>query len=389
MPAFLKTAASHKPGARTLAGEYFTAPEIFARERGAIHARLWNCVGRAGVVAQPGGFITCDVAGESLIVIRGADAVLRAFFNVCRHRGTRLCDQPAGHAETIRCPYHAWTYASDGTLVGAPHRHDGEGFDRGDYPLHQAGCAESSGFVFVSIASDPQPFAHWFAPMADRLARFGLDALRGVHRASYEVRANWKLVFQNYSECLHCPVIHPELTAVIPYQSSANDLDEGPFLGGRMDIAPPNESVTTSGRACAAPVLAGDDRRRAFYYSVMPNLLLNVHPDYVNYYLVTPRAVDRTRIDSEWLFAPGSDPGAGRGSDPMSRGVSGGLPPFNPQDAISFWETVNRQDWDIIERNQHGIQSSRYTPGPYSPRESIPAAWDREYLRLIQAKRPT
>jgi glycine betaine catabolism A len=134
-----------------------------------------------------------------------------------------------------------------------------------------------------------------------------------------------------------------------------------------MDIAPPHDSVTTTGRACAAPILAGDDGRRAFYYSVMPNLLLNVHPDYVNYYLVTPLAADRTRIESEWLFAPDAaiQPG------------------FNPQDAIAFWETVNRQDWDIIERSQLGIQSRRYTPGPYSPRESIPAAWDREYMRLI------
>jgi Rieske 2Fe-2S family protein len=364
---FLKTAASYRQGARTLAGEYFTSPEIFMREREAIHARLWNCVGRAADIPNPGDFIVRDVAGESLIVVRGEDGHVRALFNVCRHRGTRLCTEPAGHGDTIRCPYHAWTYGTDGQLLGAPHMQDVEGFDRRDYPLHQAACAESDGFVFANVARDAQPFGEWFAPMSDRLARFGLARLATLHRASYDVAANWKLVFQNYSECLHCPVIHPELAAVIPYQSSANDLDEGPFLGGCMDISTPNESVTTSGKACAAPILAGDDRGRAFYYSVMPNLLLNVHPDYVNYYLVTPVAADRTRIESAWLFSPDASARDG----------------FNPGDAISFWDTVNRQDWDIIERSQLGLRSRRYTPGPYSPRESIPAAWDREYVRLL------
>lgn len=372
MPTFLKTAETYRQGARTLAGEYFTSADLFAREQELIHARLWNCVGRASAVSRPGEFITTTIAGESLIVIRGDDGMLRAFFNVCRHRGTQLCAEAAGKVDAIRCPYHAWIYGTDGHLIGAPHMHEVEGFDRADYALHQAACAEAGGFVFVNIARNPQPFNDWFAPMTERLTRVGLDRLRSGHRATYDVRGNWKLVFQNYSECLHCPVIHPDLAAVIPYQSSANDLVDGPFLGGCMDIAAPNESVTMSGRACAAAILSGDDARRAFYYSVMPNLLINVHPDYVNYYLVTPLAAGRTRIESEWLFAP----------DAASQ------PGFNPDDAVSFWDRVNRQDWDIIERSQLGIRSRRYTPGPYSPRESIPAAWDREYLRLISTETP-
>jgi Rieske 2Fe-2S family protein len=187
---------------------------------------------------------------------------------------------------------------------------------------------------------------------------------------SYDVRANWKLVFQNYSECLHCPVIHPQLATVLPYQSGANDLIEGPFLGGYMEIAAPNASATMSGRACGRLVnedLGEDDRRRAYYYTVMPNLLLSIHPDYVNYYLVTPLAPDLTRVESEWMFAPDSESDA----------------TFNPDDAIAFWDVTNRQDWDIVELSQLGISSRRYEPGPYSPRESMPAAWDREYLRLM------
>jgi Rieske 2Fe-2S family protein len=311
------------------------------------------------------------VAGESLIIVRGADDTLRALFNICRHRGTRICSAESGHfSETIQCPYHAWTYATDGRLIGAPHMQDVEGFRKQDYPLHRAAVAEWEGFVFVSIAEQPVPFAEWFAPMLGRLSRFRLAELKVGHRVEYTVEANWKLVFQNYSECLHCPMIHPELAAVLPYQSGANDLIEGPFLGGYMEITQPNESATMSGRACGRVVneaLTADDRRRAYYYSLMPNMLLSMHPDYVNYYIVTPITADRTLVESEWMFHPSNE----------------GDPAFNPGDAIAFWDVTNRQDWDIVTRSQQGIASRRYEPGPYSPRESIPAAWDREYLRMM------
>jgi Rieske 2Fe-2S family protein len=224
--------------------------------------------------------------------------------------------------------------------------------------------------VFVNVATEPEPFAEVFAPMLGRLTRFGLEQLTVGHSVTYEVAANWKLVFQNYSECLHCPMIHPELTAVLPYQSGANDLTEGPFLGGYMEIMAHADSATMSGRACArflAPDMPADDRRRAYYYSLMPNMLLSIHPDYANYYVVTPLAADRTRVESEWMFNPDS-----------TADVT-----FNPDDAIRFWDVTNRQDWHIVEQSHLGIASRRYTPGPYSPRESIPAAWDREYLRQM------
>jgi Rieske 2Fe-2S family protein len=355
-------------------GEYYTSPAVLAEERERIFARQWNCVGRASAMPKAGDFIAREIAGDSIIVLRDRSGVLRAFFNVCRHRGTRLCREASGHfSETVQCPYHAWTYTIDGRLIGAPHMQDVEGFNKDDYPLHAASVAEHEGFVFVNIDPNPTPFADAFAPMLPRMSKYTLGALTVGHRATYEVHANWKLVFQNYSECLHCPVIHPELAAVLPYQSGANDLIEGPFLGGYMEITPPNRSATLRGRACGRPVnaeLDDTDQRRAFYYSVMPNMLLSIQPDYVNYYLVTPVAVDRTIVESEWLFSPASDGDAA----------------FNPDDAIAFWDVTNRQDWDIVAQSQLGIQSRRYQPGPYSPRESIPAAWDREYLRQMHSR---
>src|SRR5687768_4508999 len=193
---FRKTAESFQVGARTLPRAHYVSPTVFADEQAKLFGGLWNCVGRASSVASPGHYVTRDVAGESLIVVRGTDARLRAFFNVCRHRGTRLCAGRSGHLDgTIQCPYHAWTYALDGQLVGAPHMQEVADFARDDYPLHEAALAEWSGFVFVNISSQPQPFAEWFAPLINRLDRFALTELRTIHSVEYDVRANWKLVF--------------------------------------------------------------------------------------------------------------------------------------------------------------------------------------------------
>ncbi len=371
MTTFHPTTTTYRPGSRTLEGEMYTSPAVVELERERLFARSWNCVGRASSIERAGDFITRSVAGESLIILRDKQGQLRAFFNTCRHRGTRLCVAASGHfSETIQCPYHAWTYAIDGRLIGAPHMQEVEAFDKSEYPLHAAAVAEWEGFVFVNIADEPEPFATVWAPMIDRLSRFNLPALAVGHRMQYDVRANWKLVFQNYSECLHCPMIHPELSVVLPYLSGANDLTDGAFLGGSMQITAPNESATMSGRACGRlvgpDVLQGADRF-AYYYTLMPNLLLSLHPDYVNFYLVHPIAADRTIVESEWLFHPETL------SDPAS----------NIKDAIEFWDVTNRQDWNIIERSQLGVSSRRYVPGPYSPRESVPAAWDREYVRLM------
>jgi Rieske 2Fe-2S family protein len=373
---FHRTATTHRQGAMTLSRDYYTSPDILAEERRRLFSRHWNCVGRAARVAEPGAYFLCTIAEESLIVLRDRSGVLRALYNVCRHRGTRLCSEAAGRfSETIQCPYHAWTYSTDGRLIGAPHMQDVSDFDKSEFPLHQAAVAEWEGFLFVNIADDPVPFAEAWAPMIGRLSRYNLAALTVGHRVSYDVEANWKLVFENYSECLHCPMIHPELSGVLPYQSGANDLVEGPFLGGYMEITEPNQSATMSGRACGRlvnPELPAEDRRRAFYYSFKPNMLLSVHPDYVNYYLVHPVTPDRTTVDSEWLFHPDN----------------AGDPAFDPQDAIAFWDVTNRQDWNIIARSQLGIGSRKYLPGPYSARESIPAAWDRAYLESMGRATP-
>ncbi len=366
---FVRTTASYRQGARTMEGLYYTAPEIYAEERERIFARRWICVGRENSLGGPGDFLTVGIAGESLIVVRDKSGLLHAFYNVCRHRGTRLCERERGTlAGSIQCPYHAWTYGLDGRLIGAPHMNEVEGFDKADYPLHQASLATWEGFVFVNLAREAEPFETVYAPVLERFARYGLARLITVRRIEYEVRANWKLILQNYNECLHCPTIHPELSTKLPYTSGANDLVEGPFLGGSMDIKEPHESATVSGRMCALPLGgASGTSSRAFYYALFPTMMLSLHPDYAVYYMVQPQAPDRSRVVCEWMVHPDA---------PTSPG-------YNIADAEEFWDVTNRQDWHICEQSQLGISSRAYAPGPYSPRESIPAAWDVEYLKAI------
>jgi glycine betaine catabolism A len=224
--------------------------------------------------------------------------------------------------------------------------------------------------------------------LAGKFSHWNLPKLRSAKRIEYDVRANWKLIFENYSECYHCPGVHPTLAKLTPYDSAENDLAAGPFLGGFMPITK-GHSLTMSGNACALPVgeIKSEDHEhelataspscggheqgeRVFYYSIFPNMLLSLHPDYVMLHQLWPQLPERTLILCDWFFHP------------EAAGVSD--PSYNPDDAIEFWDMTNKQDWHVCELSQQGIASRAYQPGPYSARESIPAAFDREYLRFMQ-----
>jgi glycine betaine catabolism A len=371
-PLFRKTAETLTAGAKTLPQRYFISPEIFAKEEKKIFSTQWVLVGHQSQIARAGDYFVQEVAGESVIIVRDQKGEVHGFFNVCRHRGTRLCEENVGHSSTIQCPYHAWTYGLDGRLVGAPHM-DGEsvpGFEKNDYALHGVGLALWEGFVFVNLSAAAAPLEKVFAPLAGKFSHWNLPKLRSAKRIEYDVRANWKLIFENYSECYHCPGVHPALQKLTPYDLAENDLREGPFLGGFMPITK-GHSLTMTGNACALPVgdIKGEDNDRVFYYSIFPNMLLSMHPDYVMVHQLWPQSPDRTLILCDWFFHPDA------------AGVSD--PSYNPDDAIEFWDMTNKQDWHVCELSQQGIASRAYQPGPYSPRESIPAAWDREYLRHI------
>ena len=382
-PIFRKTADTFAVGAKTLEQKYFVSLEIFAQEQAKIFSKQWVLVGHQSQIVKPGDYFVAEVAGETLIVVRDKGGEVHGFYNVCRHRGTRLREDRTGHVARIQCPYHAWTYGLDGRLLGAPHMDDVPGFDKGDYSLNAVRLALWEGFIFVNLAtfsptagnasterSGYSPIEEWFAPLAGKFTHWNLPQLRSAKRIEYDVRANWKLIFENYSECYHCPGVHPTLAKLTPYDSAENDLCEGPFLGGFMPITK-GHSLTMSGNACALPVgdINAEDFHRVFYYSIFPNMLLSMHPDYVMAHQLWPKSPERTLILCDWFFHP----------DAAGVTASG----YNPDDAIEFWDMTNKQDWHVCELSQQGIASRAYQPGPYSPRESIPAAWDSHYLRFM------
>jgi glycine betaine catabolism A len=366
--AFRKTAETFTPNAKTLPQRYFVSSEIFAREQEKIFSKQWVLVGHQSEIPKAGDYFVAEVASESLIIVRDKGGEVHGFYNVCRHRGTRLCEDRNGHLSAIQCPYHAWTYGLDGRLIGAPHMDDVPGFDKADYSLHAANLGFWEGFIFVNLEDAPAPLEKWCAPLAGKFLHWNLPKLCPAKRIEYSVGANWKLIFENYSECYHCPGVHPALSKLTPYDSAENDLATGPFLGGFMKIMK-GKSLTLSGNACALPVgdINAEDFHRVFYYSIFPNMLLSLHPDYVMVHQLRPQSPERTLILCDWFFHP----------EAFDR------TDFNPNDAIAFWDMTNKQDWHVCELSQHGIGSRAYEPGPYSLRESIPAAWDREYLRHI------
>ena len=369
MEAFVKPQVG--AGARALEARWYHAPEVFVQEQERIFARDWICVGRTEQLERAGDFITAEIAGESIIVTRGADERVRAFYNVCRHRGTRLCTQASGRfAGSIQCPYHAWTYALDGTLTAARTMAGVPDFERADHPLRQAELAVFEGFVFVSLAASPEPFARAFAPLIGRFARWHVGELRTARTIAYDLACNWKLVFQNYSECYHCPLVHPQLDKLSPSDSGRNDMFEGPFLGGYSELRRHGGSLTTTGTSARAPVgeVDGDDLHRVYYYTIFPSLLLSLHRDYVMAHYVQPVAPDRTRVTCVWLF----------GTEAAAQ------PGFDPSEAVDFWDVTNRQDWAINELTQLGTRSRAYLPGPYANAEGLLAAFDRHYLHLMR-----
>jgi phenylpropionate dioxygenase-like ring-hydroxylating dioxygenase large terminal subunit len=224
-----------------------------------------------------------------------------------------------------------------GRLIGAPLMDELPGFDKADYPLHPAALVEWEGFLYINLArqpaakGQPAPFEAAFAPLLGKFDEWNLPGLQMAARIEYDVKANWKLIVQNYSECYHCPLIHPNLAHISPYRSGRNDLYEGPFLGGYMDLRHEYGSMTMSGRACAAPLggLSGEDVQRVYYYSLFPNVLLSLHPDYVMCHTLWPEGPGQTHINCEWLF------------DPQAMAQPG----FDAADAVKFWDMTNRQDW--------------------------------------------
>lgn len=332
---------------------------------------MWVCAGRSADLTDPGSFFVRELDGESVVVVRDRDSTLRAFLNICRHRGTRLCVADEGNFHGgIQCPYHAWTYDLTGKLLGAPHMDGTPGFEREDYSLYSVAVSTWDGHIFFNLDANARPLASQVDDLPGKFQSWRMGDLRRVARIGYDVRANWKLVIQNYSECLHCPLLHPALQGFSHYLSGRNDSPNPSYLGGCNELRDGVETLSIDGRRCGAVLegLAPEDRSRVYYYAILPNFLLSLHPDYMMIHRLWPRGVDRTEIICEWHFHP----------------VELARNDFDADRAVRFWDMTNRQDWEIIERVQLGMNSRAYTPGPYSNREDLLYGFDR----IIAQDRP-
>ncbi len=365
----------------TLPSSWYRRADVFQIEKERIFCREWHCVGRDDEVPRPGDHRVLDVLGESILLVRNRNGALRAFYNVCRHRGSRLCRAPGeGVApgrvslsggvtagRLIVCPYHQWSYDLDGDLVAAPHLGAGTGFDKRDFSLYPVAVDVWGGFVFLHLTpSVAAPLADQLAGIPGRLQRYPLDRLQIGATIRYEVAANWKIVCENYNECYHCGGVHPELCAVVPAFRDAGgaNLDWSRGVPHRDGAYTFTHSGTTRRRPF--PDLDDDERVRHKGELAYPNLFLSAACDHVAAFVLQPRSADRTDITCHFLF------------EAHALGESG----FDPSDAVEFWDLVNRQDWTVCEAVQDGIRARVHAHGHYAPMED----WNLDIRRYVNER---
>lgn len=346
--------------------EHYIDASVFAVERDRILRSEWTCIARLtelGLADQGSPDLlgermaVVDHLGESVIITTTADGRLHAHANVCRHRGSQLvpvatetgATPPAPcTAKSLRCPYHSWTYALDGSLLHAPHA---KGIDAEGFSLVPFAAATWGGWLWLA----ERPTADLSTALGDvpqRVCRYPLETLVIGQRFTYDVAANWKLIAENYNECYHCGPVHPELCRLVPA-----------FAGGGQDLpwedgVPHRDGAwtfTVTGTTDRAPFPDLDDNERVRHKGelIYPNLMLSLSAEHAAAFILQPLAADRTRVVCELLFA----------RDEVLKAT------FDPSDAGDLWDLVNRQDWAVCESVQRGMQSRYFRGGWYAPME--------------------
>ncbi len=355
---------------RGLQAAYFTSQSMFDRETEQIFRRDWLCIGRIDDLASQDGFATVTVEGCNILLLTDKGQV-RAFHNVCRHRGAVLTTDRQGKliGNCITCAYHAWSYTVRGEFKRAPNLSPDQLGSPGQWDLTPIACTQWNGFVFVNLSGSDDILPAWSQEFSGRLTNWRVAELKTMARLEYVVAANWKLLFQNYSECYHCPSVHPLLSRMTSFRSASNDSISGPVLGGPMQLDDAAETMSTDGRFVASPLpnLTDEQRRQVCFYTVFPTMFFSNHPDYLLIHRIQRLAVDQTQVSCEFLFDPAHSE------------------TLNPQRAVEFWDTTNRQDWYVCELVQQGVQSPGYRPGPYSRFESVLPVFDQYYLDRMRS----
>lgn len=358
----------------------FVDRAVFDWEMEHLFAGGWICLGHVSQVNERGKFIRREIGPDSVVVVGGDDGEPHAFLNVCRHRGARVIEQADGKVRRrLQCPYHAWSYALDGSLVAAPHMDGVEDFDPSCYGLIPVRLATLGGLILIDLGGNAaEPDMH-VGDLIEHLDRYRTADLVSGGRIDYSVAANWKGIAENYNECLHCPGVHPELNLLSNYMSGEDMYGEGAWCGGSMFItAEDAETMGKEGGQLGArsriESLGEDDDRTILYFALFPNALISMHPDYVMLHTLFPKGPGQTEVICEWFFE--------------RRTVV--APGFDPSDAIGFWDQTNRQDWYVCELTQKGVGTNGYTAGRYSAEESTVHQFDNlvatRYMEALGGK---
>ncbi len=333
---------------------------VFRWEQRRAFADAWVCLGRDEELLPPGDATAQAVTvGSVPLLVTRMDGVLRAFANTCPHRGHELLPEGGqASSRSMVCPYHAWSFGLDGQLVGAPRMREVSGFDPAAMGLTPIPLQVWQGWVLVNASGGAAPLPAYLGALDGLTAPYRQAELRLGGRHTYTIAANWKVIVENYHECYHCPLIHPELCQVTPPDSGENYDLPGAWVGGSMDLRDGAQTMSLDGRSLGVPI-EGADPRRVGYFGLFPNLLLSVHPDYVMAHRMTPLAPDSTQVECSWFFPPAA----------FER------PGFDPGYATAFWDLTNTEDWTACESVQRGLSSPHFRPGPLAPGEDAVHQW--------------
>jgi choline monooxygenase len=342
--------------AHTIPASWYIDRSVAGRERENVFGRTWQVVARADQVERPGEFVTTELAGEPLVVVRGDDHQLRAFYNVCRHHAAAVVTEEGGSASVFRCPYHGWSYGIDGSLKGAPEFEGVCGFDRTQNGLLPLRVDVWEQFVFVNLDSKAEPLANFLGRLVERVAPLNIGRLHFFERRVYSLKCNWKVFVDNYLDGgYHVPHLHKGLNSVLDYKQYTIETEDRYCLQSSPMVASKDDAATAAART-------GD---RARYFWQYPNFMINLYRGYMDTNLVLPGGVDGCTVIFDFYFDDVSESAAERN-----------------RQSIAVGERVNDEDVAICEAVQRGLHSRAYGAGRLSVRRE---AGEHLFHRLLAA----